>query len=159
MVSFGRNDFVLPLLFQPTRVGLHRDLEIGLVPVAVDPERRVEVGVTERLGRCVDSGHAPELGREGVASEVHVQPVRDPAADETGRFELAVPPAMDSLSAGALLRVGPDGALLLAFRAASVVDLLGRVEEVVVRLGRPADVGEIAAEEEPKLGENRPAER
>jgi hypothetical protein len=65
---------------------------------------------------------------------------------------------MDGLRARALLRVGADGELLLAFRAASVVDLLRRVEEVVVRLGRSADVGEIAAEEEVQLGEDRPAE-
>jgi hypothetical protein len=44
-VSFGGNDFVLPLLFQPARVGVHRGLEVGLVAMAVDAERRVEVGV------------------------------------------------------------------------------------------------------------------
>jgi len=150
---------VLPLRFQPTRVGLHRYLEVGLVLVAVDAERCVQVGVTERLRRGVDPGHAAELRREGVAGEVHVQPVRDPAADEPCCLELAVPPAMDGLRTGALLRVGKNGALLLTFGTATVIDLLGRVEDVIVRLRRPTDVGEIAAEEEPELGEDWPAER
>jgi hypothetical protein len=48
-VSFGRNDFFLPLLFEPTRVGVHGRLEVGLVAVPVDPEGRIQVGVTERL--------------------------------------------------------------------------------------------------------------
>ena len=103
--------------------------------------------------------HAAKLGGEGVARQVHVHPVRDPAADETCRLELAVPPAMDCLRARALLGIGPDGELLLALGAASVVDLLGRIEEVVVGLRWSIDVGEIAAEEEPQLGEDRPAER
>ena len=66
---------------------------------------------------------------------------------------------MDGLRTRALLRVGADGELLLTFGAASGVDLLRRVEQVVVGLGRSADVGEIAAEEQPQLGEDRPAER
>jgi hypothetical protein len=71
--------------------------------VAVDAERRVQVGVSECLGRCDDPGHAAKLGGEGVTGQVHVQPVGDPAADETCRLELAVPPAMDRLRAGASL--------------------------------------------------------
>jgi hypothetical protein len=47
----------------------------------------------------------------------------------------------------------------LALGAASVVNLLRRIEEVVVRLRRTADVREIGAEEEPQLGKNWPAER
>src|SRR5215212_9615658 len=53
-VSFGRNDFVLPLLLEPARIGVHRGLEVGLVAMAVDAERRVEVGVAESLRRGVD---------------------------------------------------------------------------------------------------------
>src|SRR6266550_9354202 len=33
-VSFGGNDFVLPLLFEPARVGVHRGLEVGLIAIA-----------------------------------------------------------------------------------------------------------------------------
>src|SRR6266545_1048520 len=102
--------------------------------------------------------HAAKLGGEGVARQVHVHPVRDPAADETCRLELAVPPAMDCLRARALLGIGTDGEFLLALRAASVIDLLGRIEEVIVGLRRSADVGEIGAEEEVQLGDDRPAE-
>ncbi len=36
VVIFGRNDFLLPLLFQATSVRLHRPFEIGLVAVAID---------------------------------------------------------------------------------------------------------------------------
>jgi len=42
----------------------------------------------------------------------------------------------------ALLGIDPDGELLLALGAASVVDLLGRIEEVVVGLRRRAPPGE-----------------
>jgi len=42
-VSFGRNDSLLLLLFEPTRVPVHGSLELGLVAVAVDSERRVQV--------------------------------------------------------------------------------------------------------------------
>jgi hypothetical protein len=86
-------------------------------------------------------------------------PVRDAAADETRRLELPVPPAMDGLRARALLGVGADGEPLLAFETAAVVDLRRRVEEVIVRLGQSADVGEVGAQEEPELGENGPAKR
>jgi hypothetical protein len=115
--------------------------------------------VTERLRRCIDAGDAAKLGGEGMTGEVHVQPVRDPAADESRRLELAIPPAMNGLRAGELLRVGEHGELLLALGAASGVDLLRRVEEVVVRLGQSADVREVGAEVKPELGEDGPAER
>jgi hypothetical protein len=52
-----------------------------------------------------------------------------------------------------------DGELLLTLGAAPGVDLLRRVEEVVVRLGQSADVGEVCAEEETELGEDGPAKR
>jgi hypothetical protein len=39
-VSFGRNDFVLPLLFQPTGVRLHRSLEVGLVAMVLSRASR-----------------------------------------------------------------------------------------------------------------------
>jgi hypothetical protein len=42
------------------------------VAVAVDAERRVEVGVAERLRRGVDSGDAPELGRAKVWRAIFV---------------------------------------------------------------------------------------
>ena len=38
--------------------------------------------MAERLRRGVDAGDAAELGGEGVAGEVHVEPVSDAAADE-----------------------------------------------------------------------------
>jgi hypothetical protein len=95
-----------------------------------------------------------ELGGEGVASEVHVEAVGDVAADEPRGLQLPVPPAMNGLRARALLRVRANGEQLLALRTAAVVDLLRRVEQEVVRLGRAAGVGEIGAEEEPELGEH-----
>src|SRR5947209_126160 len=58
---------------------------------------------------------------------------------------------------GALLRVRADGEHLLTFRPAAVVDLLRRVEQEVIGLRRPTDVGEIGAEKEPELGEHRAA--
>jgi hypothetical protein len=78
------------LLFEPARVGVHRGLEVGLVAMAVAAEGRVEVGVAESLRRGVDAGDAPELGGEGVAGEVHVEAVRDIAADEPCGLQLAV---------------------------------------------------------------------
>src|SRR2546430_12061834 len=66
---------------------------------------------------------------------------------------------MNRLRTRALLRVGADGEHLLTFCAAAVVDLLRRVEQVVVRFRRTANVGEIGAEEEPQLGEHRAAKR
>ena len=86
--------------------------------------------MAERLRRGVDAGDAAELGGEGVAGEVHVQAVRDPAADEACGLQLAVPPAMDGLRTRALLGVGADGEQLLALGPASVVDLLRRVEQL-----------------------------
>src|SRR3954447_6936028 len=67
-VSFGGNDFVLPLLLQPARVGVHCGLEVGLVAMAIDAKRRIQVGVAESLRRAVDAGDAAELGGEGMAS-------------------------------------------------------------------------------------------
>jgi hypothetical protein len=66
---------------------------------------------------------------------------------------------MNGLRARPLLRIGTDGEVLLTLGAAPSVDLLRRVEQVVVRLGPSTDVGEVGAEEEPELGEDRPAER
>src|SRR4029077_12072919 len=47
----GGNDFVLSLLLEPGRIGVHRGLEIGLVAVAVATKRGIEVGGAESL-RC-----------------------------------------------------------------------------------------------------------
>jgi hypothetical protein len=66
---------------------------------------------------------------------------------------------MNRLRARPLLGIRTDGELLLAFRTAPGVDLLRRVDEVIVGLGRSADVGKIAAQEQPQLGEDRSAER
>jgi hypothetical protein len=57
------------LLLQPTRVGLHRDLEIALSAVAVDAEGRVEVGVAERLRGGVNASDAAQLSREDIVRE------------------------------------------------------------------------------------------
>ena len=113
--------------------------------------------MAQRLRGGVDAGDAAELGGERVAGEVHVESVSDPLADEPCRLQLAVPPAMDRLRTWALLRVGADGELLLALGTAAGVDLLGGMQEVVVGLGRSANVGEIAAQEQLQLGEDRPA--
>jgi hypothetical protein len=85
------------LLLHPTRVGLHCDLEVRLVAVAVDPERRVQVGVTEGSRCCVDPRGAPKLGGE-VSGEVRVEAVRDIASDESSGLQLPVPPTMDGLA-------------------------------------------------------------
>jgi hypothetical protein len=66
---------------------------------------------------------------------------------------------MDGLRARPPLRIRAGRKLLLALGTASVVDLLRRIEEVVIRLRRPTDVGEIAEEEQPKLGEDGSAQR
>ena len=50
LVSFGRNDLFLPVLFQPTRVGLHGDLEVALVSLAIG--RRV---LQEKIGIADDA--------------------------------------------------------------------------------------------------------
>jgi hypothetical protein len=55
-VSFGGNDFVLPLLFPPARVGVHRGLEVGLIAMAVDAERGVEIAQPDAA--VVDGQHA-----------------------------------------------------------------------------------------------------
>ena len=75
----------------------------------------IEVGVAQSLRRGVDAGDAAELGGEGVASEVHVEAVRDVAADEPCGLKLPVPPAMNRLRARPLLRVCANGEQLLAF--------------------------------------------
>ena len=49
--SAAWNDFVLSLLLEPGRIGVHRGLEICLVAVAVATKRGIEVGVAESL-RC-----------------------------------------------------------------------------------------------------------
>ena len=113
--------------------------------------------MAESLRRGVDPCDAAELSGEGVAGQVHVEAVGDPAADEACVLQLAVPPAMDGLRTRALLRVRADGEQLLTFCPATVIDLLRRVEQEVVRLRRAANVGEIGAEEEAKLDEHRAA--
>ena len=81
---------------------------------------------------------------------MHVEPVADVAPDEACRLELSIPPAMDCLGTRPLLRVRADSELLLALGTTTVADLLGGVEEVVIRLGWPADVGEVRTEKEPE---------
>jgi hypothetical protein len=66
---------------------------------------------------------------------------------------------MDGLRARALLGIGPDRESLLTLGAASVVNLLGRVEDVVVRFRRSADVREVGTQEEPQLSQDGTAER
>ena len=43
---------------------------VGLVAMAVDAERRIQVGVTKGVGRGIDPRYPPELGREGMAGAV-----------------------------------------------------------------------------------------
>jgi hypothetical protein len=48
------------------------------VPVAVDPERRREVAVTERLRSCLHAGDAAQLGREVCLARCMFRPERTP---------------------------------------------------------------------------------
>lgn len=72
--------------------------------------------------RGVVAGDTAKLSGEGVPGQVHVEPVGDAAADESGGPELSVPPAMDGLRARSLLRVGAGRELLLAFRLEVVAE-------------------------------------
>jgi len=56
------------MLFEPTLVGVDRGLEVGLVAVAADAERRVEVSVAKRLRSGVDACDAAQFGGKGVVA-------------------------------------------------------------------------------------------
>lgn len=58
-----------------------------------------------------------------------------------------------------LLRITPSGAKLFAFGAASGEELLGGVEQPVVRLREASHVREVSLEEEGECGEDRAAKR
>src|SRR5689334_1240640 len=67
-----------------SRQSFQCSFQVLRVLVAVDRERGVQVGVSKRLGSGVDSGDAPQLGRERVARAVHVQASSNSARDEFG---------------------------------------------------------------------------
>ncbi len=91
--------------------------------------------------------------------KVHVQPACDAMGDEPSRLKISVPPAVNSLGAGSLLRVPPKLPPLLSFDPSPRIQPLGRIEEVVVGLRGTSDVGEVTCEEEAELNRDRASQR
>jgi hypothetical protein len=127
----------------PVGIAIHRPLEVARVLVAVDAERRRQVRVAERLRRGLDAGDAAELLRERVARLVHVQSARDARADQPRRLRLAIPPAMHRLGGRLVLREGAQLADYLALAALAGGVGADRVEQKVVALRGPSDVGKL----------------
>src|SRR5581483_4123650 len=155
VLAFRRNGFGL----EPSRVAVHRALEIRLILVAVDAQRGAEIRVPECLGGGLDAGHSAQLLREGVAGLVHVE-ARGPArADEPSVLEALVPPAMDRGHRHRILGAADEGVAHLALGALAVGAPVNGVEQVVVLLRRAANAGQVRGQVELQLGQDRTPQR